>query len=688
MNRGLVAGSALLLLLAGAPAAAAADPTIVRLAGATRYETAVAVSQYHHPTGAATVFVATGMAFPDGLAGAAVAGALDAPLLLTDPVTLPAATLAEVQRLDPDQIVILGGSGAVSADVADELATVAPVTRLAGAERYATAVAVSQYGFPGTATTVVVATGNGFADALAGAPAAVTLGGPLLLTPPDALPAIVAAEIARLQPDSILLLGGLGAVSQAVEDELAAIQPNITRLAGADRYGTSVEISEFVFATADRVYVATGLDFPDALSGATAAAGYGAPILLTNATSLPGAVRAEVVRLGPDPVIILGGLGVVGLVPEHRLAHPTLPTLAEIEITLTPMESSPGSPTLFDRPLLLLARPGDTRLFVVGEDGEIWSITAGGGAKTQVLDVSSLIATGNEQGLLSAAFHPDDATRLFICYTAVGTGAITVAEYALPLAAVAVNPADPVTPVISVPHPGETNHNGGMILFGPDGYLYLSLGDGGGGGDPSNNGQNPNTLLGSILRIDVDTLPYTIPPTNPFPTGVGGAEEVWVYGVRNPWRISFDGADLYVADVGQATREELTLLDTASGGSNLGWDILEGTYCHSTGSPLCLANPFVPPTLEYNNDATTCAITGGYVYRGSAYPDLAGTYFYADYCQGNIRALRIYQGAVVDARTFADDPGLVPGFGIDTAGRVYVTTFSNSGRVYRIDQTP
>jgi glucose/arabinose dehydrogenase len=447
-----------------------------------------------------------------------------------------------------------------------------------------------------------------------------------------------------------------------------------------------VEISEFAFPTADRVYVATGLNFPDALSGATAAAGYGAPILLTATTSLPDSVRAEVVRLTPDTVIILGGQAVVGLVPEHRLAYPTLPTLADIEITLTSIATAP---TNSNRPLLVITRPGDTRLFVVDQDGKVFSMPAGGGTQTQVLDVSGLIATdGGEQGLLGLAFHPDDATRMLISYTAAANGALTVTEYDLPLVAAAVNPLDPVTPVISVPHPGETNHNGGMILFGPDGYLYITTGDGGNVGDPFNNGQNPNALLGSILRIDVDTLPYTIPPTNPYPTGVGGQDEVWVKGVRNPWRISFDGDDLYVADVGQGTREELTVIDAGSAGANLGWDILEGTYCHSTGSPLCLDNTFVPPTIEYNNDGSTCAITGGYVYRGPEYPDLAGTYFYADYCQGNIRALRMYQGAVVDSRTFTDDPGLVPGFGIDAAGRVYVASFSNGGTVYRIDQTP
>ncbi len=658
------------------PAAAAADPTVIRLAGVNRYSTAVEISEFHFPSGAATVFVATGTAFPDGLAGAAVAGLLDAPLLLTDPNNLPPETEAEIERLNPDNIVILGGASAVSQGVEDELALIATVTRLAGSNRYLTAVEVSQYGYPGTATTVVVATGTGFADALAGGPAAVALGGPLLLTQPDVLPTAVATEIARLAPDQIILLGGTGAVSAEVETSLEGFA-EVTRISGADRYLTSVEIAQLAFPSADRVYVATGLNFPDALAGAAAAAGYGAPILLTATNSVTDAVRTEVAQFAPAEVVILGGTAVVGLTAEHRLAFPTLPTLAEIEIDLVELEDG------FDDPLLLVDRPGDARLFVVGQNGQVWSMPVGGGSHTEVLDVTS-IATGSESGLLSIAFHPGDATRMFIAFTDDNvTNDIVVREYSFPIGpATVVDPA-PVATVITVPHPSETNHNGGMILFGPDGYLYITMGDGGGGGDPFDNGQDTDALLGSILRIDVDSLPYDIPSTNPYADGEDGAPEVWVKGMRNPWRISWDGDDLYVADVGQGEREELSVLGPDSGGANLGWNILEGTDCYTTGSPLCAVNDFVDPVIEYAHVSGTCAITGGYVYRGPV-TNLGGIYFYADYCQGNIRALRMYQGALVDTRTFADDPGSVTGFGIDGSGRVYVTSFAN-GTVYRID---
>jgi glucose/arabinose dehydrogenase len=331
----------------------------------------------------------------------------------------------------------------------------------------------------------------------------------------------------------------------------------------------------------------------------------------------------------------------------------------------------------------VVQRPGDARLFVVDQGGKVWSMPAGGGSHTEVLEVTG-IATGGEQGLLSIAFHPDDPTRMFICYTDNNaTNDVVVEEYDFPLAAVTVTPG-PVATVIAVPHPDEDNHNGGMILFGPDGYLYVSLGDGGGGGDPFENGQDPDALLGSILRIDVDSLPYDIPATNPYADGQDGAPEVWIKGVRNPWRISFDGDDLYVADVGQGTREEMTVIDADSAGANLGWDVLEGTHCYEGTQQQCAADDFVDPTIEYSTHvSSTCAITGGYVYRGSE-PDLAGIYFYGDYCQGNIRGLRMYKGALVDSRIFADDEGYLPGFGIDTAGRVYVTSFSTDA-VYRID---
>jgi len=255
------------------------------------------------------------------LAGAAVAGKLGAPLLLVDTNGIPDPTATELARLSPDTIVILGGSGAVSPDVESALGAYAStVTRLAGANRYATAVEISQYGYAGTADTVIVATGTGFADALAGGPAAVASGGPVLLTDPNALPDIVAAEITRLSPSRIVVVGGTAAVSASVFDALHAIQANTVRLSGSDRYDTGVEISKDAFAGGStRVYVATGLNFPDALAGAAAAGWCGAPVLLVPGTSVPASVSAEIIRLGASQIIVLGGAGVVSLTVEAEL---------------------------------------------------------------------------------------------------------------------------------------------------------------------------------------------------------------------------------------------------------------------------------------------------------------------------------------------------------------------------------
>ncbi len=312
---------AVLVSLLPAPSAVAAELSVIRLAGADRYATAVVISQFHHPDGADVVFVATGATFPDGLTGAAVAGAGDAPLLLTGRDDLPAVTRSEIERLQPLEIVVLGGTAAIGAAVESELGGLAPVTRLGGLNRYATAVSVSQYGYPGTASTVVVATGRGFADALAGGPAAVALGGPLLITEPGFLPEVIAAEIARLAPDQIVLLGGSAAVSESVEAELGELA-EVIRIQGADRYATAVAISEFAFGGADVVYAATGRDFPDALAGAAAAGAVGSPILLTSRYEVPFSVRTEVVDLGASTAIVLGGLAVIGHLAEHGLTYP------------------------------------------------------------------------------------------------------------------------------------------------------------------------------------------------------------------------------------------------------------------------------------------------------------------------------------------------------------------------------
>jgi putative cell wall-binding protein len=305
------------------------DP-VIRYAGANRYATAAQTSQADFPCGARTVFVATGENFPDALAAAAVAGGLNAPILLVQANSVPKATSDELARLDPDQIVILGGTAVVSAAVATALAGHAPVTRLAGSNRYATAVEVSKFAFPVPAavTDVFVATGTGFADALAGGPAGAYLGGPVLLVEPNALPAVTATEIQRLGPQRVWVLGGPAAVSNAVVAQIEGLGFTTIRVSGANRYATAVEVSKLVFLgpTAEtdgsivhRVYIAVGTNFPDAVAGGGVAGLRFAPVLLVEANSIAQVVTDEVTRLNPRQIVILGGTAAVSTAVEVAL---------------------------------------------------------------------------------------------------------------------------------------------------------------------------------------------------------------------------------------------------------------------------------------------------------------------------------------------------------------------------------
>ena len=296
------------------------DPGVFRLSGANRYATAAAVAAWHHPDGADTVFVATGTNFPDALAGAVAAASAGSPLLLVS--SIPPATATALGDLDPTDIIILGGTAVVDAATATELGAYGAVSRLAGANRYDTAVAISQSAFPvdGSADAVVIATGTNFPDALAAASLAAQVNGPVLLTPTATLPASVAAEIERLDPDIIYIIGGTAAISTAVANQLAGFAPT-ERLSGANRYDTAIAISQEAFpAGADIVYVAVGTNFPDALAGAAQAAAAGAPVLLTPTNSLPASVAAEITRLGPVQIIILGGTSAISTTVANQLA--------------------------------------------------------------------------------------------------------------------------------------------------------------------------------------------------------------------------------------------------------------------------------------------------------------------------------------------------------------------------------
>jgi glucose/arabinose dehydrogenase len=336
-------------------------------------------------------------------------------------------------------------------------------------------------------------------------------------------------------------------------------------------------------------------------------------------------------------------------------------------------------------PTYLTSPPLDDRLFVVEKAGAIRVIKGGAVLGTPFLDFTSKVnSEGGEQGLLGLAFAPDYATsgRFFVHYNDIS------GDNRVSLVRVSADPdrADPASEseVLAVPQPGVA-HNGGQLLFGPDGFLYLGLGD----GDDSDHGrgQSLGDLFASILRIDVASgNPYTVPPDNPFVGTTGARPEIWSYGLRNPWRFSFDRAtgDLYIGDVGESRWEEVNHASAADGagrGINYGWSRMEGGHCF--GGEQCDQTGLTLPVLEYSH-SDGCAVTGGYVYRGTAIPGLQGTFFYADYCAGWVRSFRIEGGVAVEE---TDWPALRPGgqvtsFGEDAAGELYLVT--EQGGVFKI----
>lgn len=328
--------------------------------------------------------------------------------------------------------------------------------------------------------------------------------------------------------------------------------------------------------------------------------------------------------------------------------------------------------TGFDQPLLLTAPPGDARLFIVEKTGRIRLIEGGVVQPAPFLDLSARVSTNSEQGLLGLAFHPGFATnQRFFVYFTDGDGAITVAE------GVASDPAS-LTTVLTVPHDQADNHNGGWLDFGPDGLLYIGTGDGGRGGDPWGNAQNPDSRLGKLLRIDVDSgQPYVIPPSNPF-AATGGAPEIFALGLRNPWRAAFDGDLLYVADVGQNAWEEVNVLRPTDAGANLGWNLTEGRACFASAD--CTLTGITLPVHVYDH-ALGCSITGGYVYRGAEMPAVQGRYFFSDFCTGNLMSFRLGDGVaqdVVGMDGAAASLGQVSSFGRDGAGELYMLTLDGT----------
>ncbi len=355
-----------------------------------------------------------------------------------------------------------------------------------------------------------------------------------------------------------------------------------------------------------------------------------------------------------------------------------------------------------DQPVHVAAPPGDPRLFIVEQPGRIRVVENGTLRGTPFLDIAGKVRSGGEQGLLSVAFHPQYRSSgfLFVNYTD-RNGNTRIERYKV---SADKNVADPRSAkVILSINQRYSNHQGGLNLFGADGMLYIGMGDGGSQGDPHGNGQNPNALLGKLLRINVDRGdPYLIPSANPYANG-GGRGEIWAIGLRNPWRFAFDRISglLYIADVGGDSFEEVDVVPMSDAGVNYGWNIMEGPSCRRSG---CSHAGFQKPVLSYaTHENSTCAVIGGSVYRGQKIPEIQGQYFYSDYCNSRLRSFGFADGRITDRHEWPDlkerivndleivegmpvKLGSITSFGEDSQGELYIST--SRGRVYRIIKAP
>ena len=364
------------------------------------------------------------------------------------------------------------------------------------------------------------------------------------------------------------------------------------------------------------------------------------------------------------------------------------PDLASLHVALNTVVTGLESPIG-----VVNSGDGSRRLFIVEQGGRIGIVRDGRLIDAPFLDIANRVSAGGERGLLGLAFHPGfprDA-RFFVDYTDTD-GNTVVASFSVPTAA--ADEADPGSEqvLLHIEQP-FANHNGGQLAFGADGMLYMGMGDGGGAGDPHGNGQRTDTLLGKILRIDVDhpssDRPYGIPADNPF-AKAGGMPEIWALGLRNPWRFSFDSLthDLWIGDVGQGQWEEIDHQRAGTGaGANYGWNVMEGDHCYATGQQ-CDPSRFVAPVAEYGHDVG-CAVTGGYVGRGSAPGDagLRGVYVFGDYCSGRIWGLDAAGAAGVRPTLLLESGRQISSFGQDASGALYLTDLTR-GELVRLTAAP
>jgi len=338
-----------------------------------------------------------------------------------------------------------------------------------------------------------------------------------------------------------------------------------------------------------------------------------------------------------------------------------------------------------------IAHAGDDsgRLFIVEQNGRVRISYAGVLLDTAFLDITDRVLFQGERGLLGLAFPPGFAWKnyFYVYYTSF-SGDNVLARYSVTVDNPDVADVASESILLTFPHQTFSNHNGGQLAFSPvDGYLYIGLGDGGGAGDPFGNGQNTGSLLGKLLRIDVESgaTPYAIPPDNPFVFDPQSRPEIWAYGLRNPWRFSFDRVtgELYIGDVGQNSYEEVDYQPTSPGGENFGWNVMEGTHCYPVDDGNCSTDGLNFPVIEYDHTQGDCAIVGGYVYRGAQYPSLQGAYVYGDYCSGRIWGLR-WDAAVGWYSTLLLRAAFqISTFGEDQDGNLYVSAY-NTGEVYLV----
>lgn len=390
-------------------------------------------------------------------------------------------------------------------------------------------------------------------------------------------------------------------------------------------------------------------------------------------------------------------LGATATVAVSLAAGIELPISRREALAQTP--SPAGEPLALDftavatglqRPLFMThAGDGSGRLYVVEQPGRVRIVADGQAEPTPFLDITDRVgSSGSEQGLLGLAFAPDfsSSSAFYVDYTDAN-GNTVVSRFTASDAMSADAASEEIILQQEQPYP---NHNGGDIAFGPDGLLYISFGDGGGQGDPNGNGQSLDTWLGKILRIDVSQAngetPYAVPPENPFVETAGAKPEILFYGLRNPWRFSFDRetGDLWIGDVGQNTYEEIDMIasaDVAVGGQNFGWNIMEGDSCYNADT--CDQDGLAMPVFVYSHAEGGCSVTGGYVYRGAASPALAGTYLCGDYCSGLIWGLRRDTGGAWVASPPVESGYSISSFGQDEAGELYLADLSG-GSVYRI----